>query len=240
MDTVIGRIPVLECLRAGKRPAHQLFLLKSGKHLEEIRAAAASISIHEVSREELDRMTDGATHQGVILETGPLPLLTVDRWLETPMAPPVMAVLLDSIEDPHNFGAIIRSAAACGAGAVVFAKDRSAPLSAATAKAAAGAIEHIPLVQEVNLVRAIQKLQKAGFWVAALDAGGDTVLWDADLRGSMALVVGSEGKGVRRLVSETCDLRLRIPLHGAIDSLNASVSAAIALAEWMRQCRPTA
>jgi 23S rRNA (guanosine2251-2'-O)-methyltransferase len=234
-DKVIGRIPVLECLRVGKRPATRLYLLKSGKDLDAIRAAAASTPILEVPRDQLDRMTDGAHHQGVLLETGPLPLLTVDQWLESTNEPQLMAVILDGIEDPHNFGAIIRSAAACGAGAVIFGKDRSAPLSAVTAKAAAGAIDHISLVQEVNLVRAIQKLQAAGFWVAALDAGGETILWKADLRGRMALVVGSEGKGVRRLVSETCDLRIQIPLHGPITSLNASVSAAVALAEWMRQ-----
>jgi len=143
------------------------------------------------------------------------------------------------VQDPHNLGAVVRSAAACGAAGVLFAKDRSAPLSPAAVKAAAGAMEYVDLVQATNLARALGVLKKAGFWVAGLEAEGAKVLWDADLGGRMALVVGSEGKGIRRLVREQCDLLVRIPLTGPITSLNASVSAGIALAECVRQRRGT-
>jgi len=146
-------------------------------------------------------------------------------------------VALDGVEDPHNFGAIVRSAAACGACAVLFGKDRAAPISAVSVKSAAGGMEYVDLVQATNLVRSLDALKKAGCWIAALDAEAPQDLWDADLTGRIVLVIGSEGKGIRRLVNEHCDLHLRIPLRGPITSLNASVSAAIALAECLRQRR---
>ncbi|HNT89685.1 MAG TPA: 23S rRNA (guanosine(2251)-2'-O)-methyltransferase RlmB, partial [Candidatus Hydrogenedentes bacterium] len=146
-------------------------------------------------------------------------------------------VALDGIEDPQNFGAIVRSASACGAGAVLFTKDRAAPISPAMVKAAAGAVEHVPLVRVTNLARAIEQMQQAGFWAAALDAAGDKLLWDVDLTGKTLLIIGGEGKGVRRLVRERCDHVVRIPISGLITSLNASVSAGIALAECLRQRR---
>ncbi len=234
-ETVCGRIPVIESLRAGKRAPRRLLLLKGAKGLEAIRAAAGEIPVVEVERRELDRMTGGVEHQGTVLETGPLPLFTLAGWLDSGPPEDAIVVLLDGVEDPRNFGAIIRSAAALGAHAVVYAKDRSAPLSSAAVKAAAGAAEHLDLVRETNLVRSIAGLQQAGFWVAGLDAAGEQRLWEADLRGRVVLAIGSEGKGLRRLVLERCDFRVRIPLSGAISSLNASVCAAVALAECARQ-----
>ena len=241
-ERVIGRIPVLECLRAGKRPARRLFVLDGARGLEDILRAASGIQVDQCSRRELDAMVQGETHQGVILEAEALPLHDLDAWLARLGArPDAVAVLLDGIEDPHNFGAIVRSAAACGAAGVIFAKDRSAPLSSVAMKSAAGAMEHIDLVRVTNLVRSIQAMQSAGFWIAALDADGDQDLWDANLTGRIGMVIGSEGKGVRRLVSEKCDLRLRIPIAGPITSLNASVSAGIAFTECLRQrARPSA
>lgn len=235
MNKVIGRIPVLECLRAGRRTFHALHLLRDAKGLDAIRAAAPGVPVLEHARHELDALAGGGVHQGVILETGPLPVLDADAWIETPAADDAVVVVLDGIVDPHNFGAIVRSASACGAAAVIFSEDRSAPLSATTAKSAAGALEYIPMVRARNLVRTIIKMKEAGYWVAALDAQGPDVLWNADLRGRTALVIGSEGKGLRRLVKQQCDLQLRIPLQGPITSLNASVSAAIALTECLRQ-----
>ena len=159
------------------------------------------------------------------------------RWLPRAAAPDAFLVILDGIEDPRNFGGIVRSAVAFGAAGVLFTKDRAAPVTAATAKAAAGALEYIDLVRVTNLVRALKQLQDAGFWSAAFDASATQALWDANLGGRMALVIGSEGKGVRRLVLDHCDLRLAIPIGGPITSLNASVSAAVALAECVRQRR---
>lgn len=238
-DFVIGRIPVLECLRAGKRKARRLFYLGQATGLEEILALAnGRIPCEPRDRQSLDRMVDGLQHQGVVLDANPMPLLSLEEWLgrvERSARQSVCALLLDSIEDPQNFGAIVRSAAALGAAGVLFGKDRAAPVSSAMLKAAAGAAEYIDLVQVTNLARGMAQLKEAGFWTSGLDAQGDRLLWQADLKGRSLIVIGSEGKGIRRIVQEQCDFLVRIPIEGAITSLNASVSAAIALAEWKRQ-----
>ncbi|GMV92482.1 MAG: putative tRNA/rRNA methyltransferase [Candidatus Hydrogenedentota bacterium] len=236
-DRVIGRIPVLECLRAKKRTARRLFLLRDAKGLEAIRAAAGPIPVEECSRQDLDNLSKGAIHQGVVLEADPLPRVPLDRWLAGSIPADAVVIILDGVEDPHNFGAIVRSASACAASAVIFGKDRSAPISSVAMKSAAGAMEYVDLIEVTNLVRAVEALKKSGFWIAGLDADAEQDLWDADLKGRIGLVVGSEGKGVRRLMTKHCDFHLRIPLSGPITSLNASVSAAIALAECVRQRR---
>jgi len=235
MDWVPGRRPVLECLRAGKRKAHKLFLLQGAKGLESLREAAGDVPIVECARAELDRLLPHALHQGVLLQADPLPILNADAWTRSSFPDDSIIVALDGVEDPHNFGAIVRSATACGARAVMFAQDRAAPVSPAAVKSAAGAIEYIDLVQAANLVRSIEALKKAGFWIAALHADAPQPIWEANLAGRIVLVIGGEGKGIRRLVSERSDFHLRIPLPGPITTLNASVSAAIALAECRRQ-----
>jgi 23S rRNA (guanosine2251-2'-O)-methyltransferase len=234
-SVVAGRIPVLECLRAGKRKGHVLHLLKGAKGLEAVQEAAGSLPLVECSRHELDDLAGGVVHQGVVLEADALPLHRAEDWLSRDLPGDTVVVVLDGVEDPHNFGAIVRSAAACGARAVLFGKDRAAPISPASVKSAAGAMEYVDLVQCTNLVRALKAMQQAGFWVAALDAEAPQTLWQADLTGRIALVIGSEGKGIRPLVRKNCDLHLRIPLTGPITSLNASVSAAMALSECLRQ-----
>ncbi len=234
-DYVYGKLPVLECLRAGKRPALKLFLLRNAKGFGEIQKAAAGIPVETCTRADLDKLTHGGVHQGVVLEAGPLPVIALAEWLDSPPPDDAIAVILDGIEDPQNFGAIVRSAAACGAGTIVFTKDRAAPLSPAAIKSAAGGMEYVTLVRITNLVRAIDMLKQNGFWIAGLDPDSEQLLWEADLTGRVALVIGSEGKGMRRLVRERCDHRLRIPLEGPISSLNASVCAGIALVECLRQ-----
>lgn len=234
-DTVVGRIPVLECLRAGKRPAHCLYVLSSAKGIEEVLEAARSIPIETVGRVDLDRLSGGVTHQGVVLHAAPLPVLSLEAWLATPPKPDSFVVVLDGVEDPHNFGAVIRSVAALGADGVIFGKDRSAPLSAAAAKAAVGAMEYVDLIRVTNLARSLAQLQDAGFWVGALAAEGAQTIWEVDLTGKFAVVVGNEGRGIRPLVLKQCDVHLRIPISGPISSLNASVSAALVLAEMRRQ-----
>ena len=236
-DLVLGRIPVLACIEAKKRKALTLHVQQGATGLEAITAAARGIEVRTVPREQLDRLAAGVTHQGVALTANPLPVLSIEEWLPRAAAPDAIVLVLDGIEDPRNFGGIVRSASACGAAGVLFAKDRSAPISAAALKAAAGAFEYIDLVRVTNLARALEDLQAAGFWSAGLDAAAEQTLWDADLRGKTALVIGSEGRGIRRLVLERCDRRLSIPLTGPITSLNASVSAAVALAECVRQRR---
>lgn len=234
-EYVYGKIPVLECLRAAKRPAHMLFVQRDAKGLAEIRSAAAKIQVESVSKQDLDKLSRNGLHQGVVLQAGPLPVLALGDWLADSPPQDAIAVVLDGVEDPHNFGAIVRSAAATGAAAVLFAKDRAAPLSPVAVKSAAGGMEYVTLIRATNLVRAIEELKRNGFWIAALEGNADQLLWEADLTGRIALVIGSEGKGIRRLVHKHCDLHLCIPLTGPITSLNASVSAAIALAECLRQ-----
>ena len=234
-DFVVGRIPVLECLRAKKRKAFKLHVLRNAKGVSDVLDAAGDIPKQEHSRHDLEIMAGTKTHQGLVLEVGPLPVLSFQSLAEREFPRDAIVVLLDGVEDPHNFGAIIRSAAACGALAVVFGKHRSAPVSPTSTKSAAGAMEHIDLVQAANLVQAIDKLKEKGFWVAALEADSAQTIWEADLTGRIAIVIGSEGKGVRPLVLKNCDLQLKIPLTGPITSLNASVSAGIALAECLRQ-----
>ncbi len=204
-------------------------MLKSGKGLDEIERAAQGILVERRSRSELDRLTGDAVHQGAVLEAGALIVHNADTWLAQSFSSDALVVVLDGIEDPHNFGAIVRSAAACGACAVVFGKDRAAPISPVSVKSAAGGMEHL------DLVRALDGLKEQGCWVGVLAADAGQAIWDADLTGRIALVVGSEGKGVRRLMREHSDFELAIPLAGPIAHLNASVSAAIALYEGQRQ-----
>lgn len=237
MELVLGRIPVLECLRAGKRKARRLFLLHSAKGMEELEEAAGAVEVIYCPRQDLNHKSNGQNHQGVILEAEPIPCLDLPDWLERHDADNQLLVILDSIEDPQNFGAIVRTATACGASGVLFAERRAAPLSSAALKAATGAMEYMDLVRVTNLARAMKQLKEGGFWIGGLDMHGDSTLWDANLTGKIALVVGSEGKGMRRLIQEGCDFTMNIPIDGPITSLNASVSTAIALAEWMRQTR---
>lgn len=234
-ERVVGRIPVLECLRAAKRSPRRLFLLEDSRGLEAIRDAAGTTPVAFEKRKNLDALSGGVVHQGVVLDADPLPLRSIEDWCSGPLDDDALIVVLDGVEDPHNFGAIVRSAAAFGAAGVVFGKDRAAPISPASVKSAAGAMEHIDLVRVTNLVRALKILKDTGFWVTGLDAAGSESLWETDLSGKTALVVGSEGKGMRRLMKEQSDHHVRIDLAGAITSLNASTAAAVALAECRRQ-----
>lgn len=232
---IAGRIPVLECLRAGRRAARRLYLLRDAKGLDSLRHAARGIPIEEHDRRRLDQLAGTDMHQGAVLEAEPLPVWTPEDWLDTPLPDNALAVVLDGIVDPQNFGAIVRSAVAFGASGILFAQDRSAPISTVAVKSAAGAMEYANLICAPNLVRAMKQLKDAGFWIAGLDLEGAVSLWDTDLAGRTALVIGSEGKGMRRLVRDTCDYRLKIPMDGPVGVLNASASAAVALAECARQ-----
>jgi 23S rRNA (guanosine2251-2'-O)-methyltransferase len=219
------------------RRAHTLYCRPSSKGLDEILAQARkrNVPVRDADRNQLEALAHGVMHQGVVLKAGALPVRKLENWLSGDIDSEAVVVILDGVEDPHNFGAIVRSASACGAAAVLFGKDRAAPLSAAACKSAAGAMEYVNLIQVTNVARTIQQLQKEGFWVAALDAQAPQTLWQANLDGRIALVVGSEGAGIRPLVQKRCDLQLRIPLAGPITSLNASVSASMVLAECLRR-----
>lgn len=234
-EVVTGRLPALACLYAGKREVYEVFLHKNAVGLEEIVNALDSGKINWVEKKVLDGMSQGARHQGVVLHVAPLPILSLGAWLDKHMEKECVLLVLDSITDPMNFGAIIRSAAAFAAGGVLFLKDRAAPVNAAVVKAAAGGVEYVDLVQATNLARDMQLLKKEGFWIAALEANAAKPLWEVSLKGRTAIIVGSEGEGIRRLVREQADFFVSIPMEGALSSLNASVSAGIALTEWSRQ-----
>lgn len=234
-EIVVGRIPVLESLRAGKRVPIRLHLYKGLRDVESILEAAAGLEVrrHD-SRRELDRLSGGVLNQGVVLETGPLPVLTLDHWLERAPHNPLV-VVLDEIEDPQNAGAIVRTAAGFGASAVVFGRDRAAPLSPAMVKASAGGVEYIDLVRVPNIARAIGSLKENGIQTTGLAGEATASIWEINFTGPSALVIGSEGRGLRRLVRDSCDRLAAIPMSGYISSFNASVSAAIAIAECARQ-----
>lgn len=192
------------------------------------------------SAESLDAETGGAAHQGVVAEVRPSAPLNENSLLDllTAQSQPALVLVLDGVSDPHNLGACLRTADAAGATAVVAPRDRAAGLTPVVRKVAAGAAETIPFAQVTNLARALRDMKAAGLWIAGAAEDGDKSLFDADLTGPLALVMGSEGRGLRRLTRESCDFTLRLPMQGAVASLNVSVAAGIALYEALRQRRP--
>ncbi len=243
---VYGVNPVLESLRAHPERVERLFITEGqlgAKAAAEIlsRARDAGIRVERIPRERLASMAEGGVHQGVVAELRGFEYADFSELLEASQEAaragerPPLWVVLDGIQDPHNFGAIIRSAHALGAHAVVIAKDRAVPVTGVVAKASAGAVEHCPIARVVNLSRTLEELKEAGVWIAAADPHSTSPLWSARLDGPLAVVVGAEGAGVRPGVLEHCDFRLQIPMLGQVGSLNASVSAAILLYEAARQ-----
>jgi 23S rRNA (guanosine2251-2'-O)-methyltransferase len=243
-EVVVGRNPVVEALRAGV-PAVALYLstaLERDPRIDEIRALAGHLElpIHDGGRSDLDRLAGGAVHQGVVLTTRPFDYLHPDDLLrraqEASSAPLIVA--LDGVTDPHNLGAIARSAAAFGADGLVVPERRSVGVTAAAWKASAGTLVRLPVAKAGNLVRTLTAYAEAGLMLAGLDGRGDIDLDALELAaGPLVLVVGAEGRGLSRLVGERCDLTVRIPLSGSVESLNASVAAGVALAEIARRRR---
>ncbi len=240
MRLVYGINPVLEALRAGSRVGR--VLVASGAQSPalsrvELAAKEAHVAVSRLSVEELTRRATGGVHQGVIAEVESIAYVEVADLLDAAKRagqPPFIAVL-DSIVDPQNLGALIRSAHALGAHGMVIPKDRAAEVTPSAEKASAGAVSYLPLARVVNLSRAIDELKEAGVWTCALAADGETELAQVDFREPSAIVIGSEGKGVRPLVRKTCDRAARIPMAGRVGSLNASVAGAIAFYEVARQ-----
>jgi len=187
----------------------------------------------------LDQETGGAAHQGVVAEVRPSVALDENGLLDllTAAAPPALVLVLDGVSDPHNLGACLRTADAAGALAVVAPRDRAAGLTPVVRKVAAGAAETVPFAQVTNLARALRDLKDAGLWIVGTAADGEQDLFAADLRGPLAVVMGSEGRGLRRLTREGCDFCIRLPMQGAVQSLNVSVAAGIVLFEAGRQRR---
>ena len=239
---VYGIHPVLEALKARAAEVERLLLVEGvlpARVAGEVLALAqgARVRVERVARERLAELSQGGVHQGVAAELRAYAYAELEELLEVAKAAnqPPLLVVLDGIQDPHNLGAIIRSAHALGAHGVVLGRDRAASVTAAVAKASAGSVEHLAVARVTNLSRALEELKTAGLWVAAADPKGDTEVWNAPLDGPLALVVGAEGEGVRPGVLGHSDFRLRIPMAAGSASLNASVAAALLLYEVCRQ-----
>ena len=241
-ETVLDRNPVLECLRAGV-PATALYVALGTEADERLtesvaRAADFGIAILEVPRTDLDRMTSNHMHQGIALQVPPYDYAHPDDLLAVAAnSPPALLVALDNISDPRNLGAIVRSVAAFGGHGVLIPQRRSASVTAVAWRTSAGAAARIPVARATNLTRALKSWADTGVRVIGLDAGGETALDDLDGTDPMVMVVGSEGKGLSRLVRQNCDEVVSIPMAGRTESLNASVAAGVVLAEIARQRR---
>lgn len=186
------------------------------------------------NRSWMDRKAEGARHQGVLCYAAAIDTCDSEDILDHAKSPGLL-VVMDGIEDPHNLGAVLRSAEAAGADGVVLPKHRSANLSATVVKASAGAASHIKVARVPNIAQLIESLKKKGYWVAGLDAGADKPVWDADFTVPTALILGSEGSGLHRLVRERCDFLFSLPILGKVGSYNVSVAAGMALYEVLRQ-----
>ncbi len=242
-EILFGVHPLEEALRAGRRTFEILYIRKgrAQRRLAAIAdlAAGRKIPVRLVDETELQRLAGHGGHQGLCARVSPLPVWHADRLLETlaTASRPPFWVLLDNLQDPHNLGAIVRTAYCAGADGVVIPRDRAAPPLPSVSKSSAGALEHLPVVRVTNMVNLIRALKKEGLWVAGLDAGAENQVFTTPLDGPLALVVGGENRGLRRLVKSHCDLLVSIPQARAFDSLNASVAAALVIYEVFRQRR---
>ena len=238
-DKIIGRNPVLEAIKAGR--SIDKILIKKGKYEGSIvpvvkKAKESGIIIQEVDKVKLDALAEGGNHQGIVAYVSQYDYVSVDDILASASdkgeAP--FIIICDKITDPHNLGAIIRTANCVGAHGVIVPKRNSAGLNSVVAKTSAGAVEYTRVAKVTNIAETIEKLKKQGMWIAAADMDGQE-MYKTDLKGSLGIVVGSEGEGVSRLVREKCDFIVSIPMYGQINSLNASVAAGVLMYEALRQ-----
>jgi 23S rRNA (guanosine2251-2'-O)-methyltransferase len=238
MDLICGINPILEALAAGTRHFDRLLIVKGLRNprvSEAIaRASQQGIPLRFESRETLDRMAGGIPHQGIMAVVSAKPVIEMEALLDEARNP-ALVVVLDGVEDPRNLGAILRTAEAAGADGVLLPERHSAGLSETVSRASAGGLEHVKVARIGNVAQALETLKSRGLWVVGFDAAG-TERWDTvDYRRPLALVLGGEGKGMRRLVRERCDHLVSLPLFGHVGSLNVSVAAGIALYEVIRQ-----
>jgi len=233
-EILYGRHAVLEALRAGRRTIRQVLLGQGVKQQAEIIGEIVALArqrgcpVLEVGRPALDA-AGGVNHQGVVAEASPYPYVALEDASSAAGAP--LCLVLDHLQDVQNLGTLLRTAEAMAVAGVILPDRRAAGITPAVVNASAGAVEHLRIAQVTNLVQALERLKKAGFWIAGLDAAPDaTPLSRADLSGALALVVGAEGAGLSRLVRDTCDWRIAIPMYGRVASLNAAVAGSIVLA----------
>jgi 23S rRNA (guanosine2251-2'-O)-methyltransferase len=240
-DRLFGVNPVTEALRGG-RPVQRILIAEQRKADRDIIsiiriAKSKGVEVRMTSRDALNREMPNAVHQGVVAIAASMEYASLDDILLIPgqKGQIPLFLILDGVEDPRNLGAIIRTAEATGVHAVIIPERRAAGLTETVAKAAAGALEYVPVVKVVNIANTIDTLKKNGIWIAGAEAGGATVYWEADFVRPTALVLGGEDSGVRRLVKEHCDYLVFLPLMGRISSLNVSVAAGTLLYEVLRQ-----
>jgi len=239
-NVIEGRHAVSEAMRSG-RTIDKLYLLygtnDSALLALKARAEAQGIAVNSCDRQRLDAMSTTGVHQGVIAMAAVREYATVEEILSIAeeRGEKPLIVICDEISDPHNLGAIIRTAETAGAHGIIIPKHRSAGITAIVEKTSAGAVEHMAVARVANITAAIEKLKSAGVWVFGTAADADTGLWQADLKGAAAIVIGSEGQGMSRLVAESCDFKVAIPMYGKVSSLNASAAAAVLLYEAVRQ-----
>ena len=230
-EIIYGVRPVIEALQSKRREVFEV-LDAGGEKDVASEAAAQGVPVKRVPRNRIEELARGGAHQGVAARVGPYPYSSLKQILA---APDPLVVVLDSVTDPRNLGAVLRAADGAGASGVVVPKDRAVGVTPAAVKASAGASEHVAVARETNLRRALERMKEAGVWAYAAEGGGAPAYTGLDLSGSVAFVLGSEGRGVRRLVREGCDGSVSIPMRGLVSSLNVSVAAAVLLYEARRQ-----
>jgi 23S rRNA (guanosine2251-2'-O)-methyltransferase len=237
VSLIYGIHAVAEALKS-RRVSRLVHERGAGPRVDELiaRAHELRIPIETLDRRAIEKMTRGGVHQGIAAELHPLPAYTIDE-LVAEASGPALLVVLDGIEDPQNMGAILRSVDGAGASGVVRQARHSAPLDGATAKASAGAVNHVKIATVVNISRALEELKELGVWTVGFDAGSSERYDEVDFTQPTALVLGAEGAGLRRLVKETCDRLVSVPMAGVVASLNVSVTAGVALFEAARQRR---
>ena len=238
MANIYGVLPVLEALRAGSRRIDRIVIAEGTRdaRLRDVIEAArvARVPIRREPRVTLDRLTHNGNHQGVIAVTSAATYSEADDLLDQ-ISPQTIFILLDGVEDPHNLGAIIRTAECGGASAVIVPERRAAHITDAVAKTSAGAVEHLPVARVTNLASFIEELKKNNVWVVGVEGSSKMAYTEFSYSGALALVFGSEGHGLHRLVRERCDAVVSIPMHGKLTSLNVSVAVGVVLFEALRQ-----
>lgn len=240
-EKIYGRKPVLEAIRSGQRAISRVYLLQGSRDAAldqvEMHAKSRSIPVSLETRHRMDTLAAQENHQGVIAVVDDFKYADLQDVLDTARDKnqPVFVLLLDEIEDPHNLGAIIRSADAAGVHGVVIPKNRAAEVNATVLKSSAGASGHVTTVRVANINDTIKKLKEAGVWVVGTDVEATKYFYEYDYRQPVAIVIGNEGRGLRRLVKENCDDLVKIPMAGKMSSLNASVASALLLFEVTRQ-----
>lgn len=238
---IIGRNPVLEVL-SGDKEIEKIYILKGDLQgsIKKIlgKAKDKKIIIQEVDKFKLDELAEGQVHQGVVASIGLYEYVEVEDILnyakeknESPLI-----LILDEVEDPHNLGAIVRTAECAGAHGVIIPKRRSATVNGTVYKSSAGAVEHMKIAKVTNISQTLESLKEAGLWIYGADMDGKENYYNTDLTGPVGLVIGNEGRGISRLVKEKCDVLVKIPMYGNVNSLNASNAAAILIYEVIRQC----